>query len=834
MSKRLNRLGLQQIDLRGGKAAELVASRFEDPELETSRQSVREIIADVRARRDAALYELAERFDGASIASIAVPPSEISAAADSTSSQVLEALRKAAKNITEYQQSLLQSSHRHTSNGIDITARSIAVESAGLYVPGGKASYPSSVLMTALPAKVAGVESISICAPPDPSGAVSSMTLAAAQIAGVDTVYRIGGAGAIAALAFGTESVTPVDVIAGPGNIYVALAQQEVSGVVGVVSGFAGPSEVAVIADTSPELAAADLLAQAEHGPAGRAWLISPSEEFLQRVEEALAQQLKASPRRQDAEATLKVGGYSVLVDDLEAAVEVANRLAPEHLQLMCADAERLAEGVRNAGAVFCGEFSPAVIGDYIAGPSHVLPTGGTARFASGLQAVDFQKRLHTISVSPEGFVAVAETTATLAEAEGLIGHRDAVVARLENPLIQELIANKLDSPDLDSADLDSAALSNTDGSDSSFTSLRSNVVELKKYHSPQLEVEVRLNTNESPYPPPAGFDEAVAEALAMSSWNRYPQRSSQSLCAALGEFHDLAPSQIFAANGSNEVIQTLLMCYGGAGRKVAMFQPTYALHSHIASSLASELVVGERTPDFVLDLDITADLIKRERPSVVFLCSPNNPTGLADSTEAVLAVLEQTAAVGALLVVDEAYVEFAPATALSLLSNDTPLVVTRTYSKTWAMAAARLGYLLGPSQVVADMEKAALPYRLNSITQAVGEIALRFQDEKTRRVAEIIAERDRISSGLDEAGVHYWPSSANFILFRPEISSSSNAASIPASIPAGNPVWRGLVSHSVLVRDCTSWPALQGCLRVTVGTPEENSRFIDALNKVL
>ena len=358
--------------------------------------------------------------------------------------------------------------------------------------------------------------------------------------------------------------------------------------------------------------------------------------------------------------------------------------------------------------------------------------------------------------------------------------------------------------------------------------------MELKKYHSPQLEVEVRLNTNESPYPPPAGFDEAVAEALAMSSWNRYPQRSSQSLCAALGEFHDLAPSQIFAANGSNEVIQTLLMCYGGAGRKVAMFQPTYALHSHIASSLASELVVGERTPDFVLDLDITADLIKRERPSVVFLCSPNNPTGLADSTEAVVAVLEQTAAVGALLVVDEAYVEFAPATALSLLSNDTPLVVTRTYSKTWAMAAARLGYLLGPSQVVADMEKAALPYRLNSITQAVGEIALRFQDEKTRRVAEIIAERDRISSGLDEAGVHYWPSSANFILFRPEISSSSNAASIPASIPAGNPVWRGLVSHSVLVRDCTSWPALQGCLRVTVGTPEENSRFIDALNKVL
>ena len=818
---------LARIDLRGGNLDELAVSTFGTPALEESRRTVREIINDVRSRGDAALRELAERFDGAEIDDIAVPPSAISAAADSVPDRVSDALRVAASRITEYQRSQLQQPHAHVSDGIAVTARSVAVKSAGLYVPGGKAAYPSTVLMTAIPARVAGVENIAVCVPPDASGEVSPATLAAAEIAGADIVYRIGGAGAIAALAYGTESVASVDVIAGPGNIYVALAQQEVSGVVGVVSGFAGPSEIAVIADetASPEFAAADLLTQAEHGPSGRAWLISPSEEVLLSVEEALADLLAASPRRGEAEATLKEGGCGVLVDDLEAAVEAANSLSPEHVQLMCADAESLSQSIRNAGAVFYGALSPAVIGDYIAGPSHVLPTGGTARFAGGLQTTDFQKRMRTISVSPEGFAAVGETAAALAEAEGLTGHRDAVLARL--------------------ADLPPEASSDKSGTSAKIGFLRPSIMELKGYHSPQLVVDVRLNTNESPYPPPEGFEEAVAEAVGDSSWNRYPERNAQSLCAALGEFHDLPASQIFAANGSNEVIQTLLMCYGGAGRKVAVFQPTYALHSHIARSLSSELVVGERTPDFALDLEKTASLIRRERPSIVFLCSPNNPTGLADSSESVAAVLEQTAAVGGLLVVDEAYAEFAPETAMDLLEDRTPLAVTRTYSKTWAMAAARLGYLAGPSQLVADLEKAALPYRLNSVTQAVGEIALRFREEMAARVAGIKAERARICSGLDDLGVRYWHSDANFILFRADLPKKSSLQASPetlagdtgeklAIILEGDPVWRRLVSRSVLVRDCSSWPGLSGCLRVTVGTPEENSRFLSALSAIL
>ena len=818
---------LTRIDLRGESIDDLAVSAFETLDLEESRRTVREIIGDVRNRGDVALRELAKKFDGAEIDAIAVPPSAISAAANSVPAKVANSLNAAANRITEYQRSQLQQPRTHIADGIAVTDRSVAVKSAGLYVPGGKAAYPSTVLMTAIPARVAGVENIAVCVPPDATGEVSPATLAAAKIAGVDIVYRIGGAGAIAALAYGTESVAPVDVIAGPGNIYVALAQQEVAGLVGVASGFAGPSEIAVIADdtASPEFAAADLLTQAEHGPSGRAWLISPSEEVLRSVEQALAEQLAASPRRSEAEATLSESGYGVLVDDIETAAEAANKLAPEHVQLMCADAENLAQSIRNAGAVFCGELSPAVIGDYIAGPSHVLPTGGTARFASGLQATDFQKRLHTISVSPEGFAAVGETVAALAEAEGLMGHRDAVLARL--------------------ADMPAEASSPKSEAPSKIGFLRHNIVDLKSYHSPQLDVEVRLNTNESPYPPPEGFEEAVAEAIGGSSWNRYPQRTAQSLCSALGEFHDLPANQIFAANGSNEVIQTLLMCYGGAGRKVAVFQPTYALHSHIARSLSSELVVGERMPDFALDLEKTADLIRRERPSVVFLCSPNNPTGLADSNESVSAVLEQTAAVGGLLVVDEAYAEFAPETALDLLEESSPLVVTRTYSKTWAMAAARLGYLAGPSQLVADLEKAALPYRLNSVTQAVGEIALSFREEMAVRVSSIKSERARICAGLDDLGVRYWHSDANFILFRGDLGEKASWQASPealagdtdrnlADIPEGDPLWRRLVARSVLVRDCSSWPGLSGCLRVTVGTPEENSRFLSALSAIL
>jgi histidinol dehydrogenase len=288
------------------------------------------------------------------------------------------------------------------------------------------------VLMTAIPARVAGVPELVLCVPPTPNGTVPDVTLAAAAIAGVDEVFAVGGAQAIAAMAYGTNTIRPVDVIAGPGNLWVAIAKREVAGVVGVPSAFAGPSEIVVIADgTEPaDLAAVDLLVQAEHGPHGLAWLVTWSTEAADAVDEALRQQMIEAPRLVEIESTLRAGGHIALVDDPDDAIAVANAIAPEHLQLLCANPESLVPLVRHAGAVFCGPFAPASIGDYVAGPSHVLPTDGTARFAGALTTRDFTKDVHIITLDRAAFDRVAPHVERLAQAEGLDAHADSVRRR--------------------------------------------------------------------------------------------------------------------------------------------------------------------------------------------------------------------------------------------------------------------------------------------------------------------------------------------------------------------------------------------------------------------
>jgi histidinol dehydrogenase len=288
--------------------------------------------------------------------------------------------------------------------------------------------------MTAIPARVAGVEEVVLCSPPGPDGRVPAGILAAAALAEVDEVHPVGGAQAIGALAYGTESIGKVDVIVGPGNVYVATAKREVGaeGAVGLPAAFAGPSEVVVVADetTPPEYAAIDLVVQAEHGPDGLAWLITWSAHTADAVSEAVARLVAASPRKADLEATLGGGGYAVLVDGPEQAAAVANAIAPEHLELMNASPESLVPLVRNAGAVFCGPYAPASVGDYVAGPSHVLPTFGTARFSSALRVDDFLKWIHVVSLDAEALERVAPDVAALAEAEGLPAHAESVRLR--------------------------------------------------------------------------------------------------------------------------------------------------------------------------------------------------------------------------------------------------------------------------------------------------------------------------------------------------------------------------------------------------------------------
>lgn len=337
-------------------------------------------------------------------------------------------------------------------------------------------------------------------------------------------------------------------------------------------------------------------------------------------------------------------------------------------------------------------------------------------------------------------------------------------------------------------------------------------------YHSPQVAVDVRLNTNESPFPPPPGFVDALAERVREIQYHRYPDRDARRLREGLAELHGVQAEQIFPANGSNEVLQTVLLTYGGPGRTAAMFEPTYALHSHISRVTRTTIAAGRRTDDFALDMDEVKRVLAESDPAITFVCSPNNPTGGAVSREIVEEVLELAPG---LVVVDEAYGQFAPWSALELVGDDVPLLVVRTYSKTWSMAATRLGYLVGPASVVAELDKRVLPYHLDAMKQAAGEIALRFRDEMEERVSILVEERGRISAALGELPVEVWPSDANFVLFRP-------------TAREGQQVWQGLVDRSVLVRNCSSWDHLDGCLRVTVGTPSENTRFLDALKEVL
>ena len=337
-------------------------------------------------------------------------------------------------------------------------------------------------------------------------------------------------------------------------------------------------------------------------------------------------------------------------------------------------------------------------------------------------------------------------------------------------------------------------------------------------YHSPQLDVAVRLNTNEAPEPPPEGFAERVAEAARTIEWHRYPDRRYRALRTAIAATHDVDPAQVFVANGSNEVLQTLCLAYGGPGRTAAVFEPTYALHSHIARVTGTEVALGQRDDDHALDLGEVRRVLDATSPAITFLCSPNNPTGMVETEDTVREVL---AAAPGLVVVDEAYGQFSPWSALSLAGEDVPLVVTRTYSKTWSMAAARLGYLVGPSWLVAELDEVVLPYHLDSLKQLAGTIALDYEPEMQARVASLVEERGRLTAALSDLPVEVWPSGANFVLFRP-------------TAKDGRAVWDALVERSILVRDCSSWPRLDGCLRVTIGTPAEDDAFLAALREVL
>ncbi len=398
-------------------------------------ECVRRIVSDIKERGDDALLYYAEKLDGVSLSpeNIRVKESEIEKAYNNVSGAFINAVRKARDNICRFQKHIYpEETSCLESEGVSLGIRYEAIEQAGIYIPGGTASYPSTVLMNAVPAKVAGVNRVVMVTPPRKDGAVSPERLVAAKEVGVDEIYKIGGAQAIAALAFGTKTIPRVDKIVGPGNIFVTLAKREVFGYVGIDI-LAGPSEVLIIADdtANPEYVASDLLSQAEHYP-GLPVLVTTSEGLVSKVEREISKQIDALSRKDSIKESLDRYGLIILTKDMNEAIVISNELAPEHLQIMVKNPETVLNGIKNAGAIFIGEFTPVAVGDYIAGPSHVLPTGGTARFFSGLSVNDFLKRTSIISYNKKALKDAANEIIAIAQAEGLDAHAQSVNMRLK------------------------------------------------------------------------------------------------------------------------------------------------------------------------------------------------------------------------------------------------------------------------------------------------------------------------------------------------------------------------------------------------------------------
>lgn len=399
-------------------------------------QRVLDIIAAVRQQGDAALVEFTRQFDGLEVAEMSdliLPRERLEAALDKITPEQRQALEAAAERVRSYHEHQQQDSWQYTeANGTVLGQKVTPLDRAGLYVPGGKASYPSSVLMNAIPAKVAGVPEV-VMVVPTPRGEINELVLAAAAVAGVDRVFTIGGAQAVAALAYGTESVPAVDKIVGPGNIYVATAKRHVFGKVGIDM-IAGPSEILVVCDgqTDPDWIAMDLFSQAEHDEDAQAILVSPDADFIEQVAQSMARLLPTLEREEIARTSVRERGALIVVEDMQQAIEVANQIAPEHLELSVADPESLLPQIRHAGAIFMGRYTAEALGDYCAGPNHVLPTSGTARFSSPLGVYDFQKRSSIINCSPQGASELGKIASVLARGESLTAHARSAEYRIQ------------------------------------------------------------------------------------------------------------------------------------------------------------------------------------------------------------------------------------------------------------------------------------------------------------------------------------------------------------------------------------------------------------------
>ena len=804
----LRRIAWKALDA-GARRTWLNELRPPEPETDVS-----QILGAVRDGGDRALRKLTARFDGVDLRDPWVSPEEWNAA--SVERHLETALKDAAASIGRYhaeQRNALRQERRvRTAAGVTAWRRWQPISRAGGYVPGGRAAYASSVLMLAIPARLAGVDELIIATPPDAHGAIAASVLVAARIGGVDRILKAGGAQAIAAFAYGTETVPVVDKIFGAGNTWVTAAKRAVSSRVAIDLP-AGPSECIVLADRTAdaEFVALDLLAQSEHGPDSIAIVVSDDALLLDAIETALPRVAADLATGERALETLRRHGAAVEVSDIQTGLEVVNAVAAEHVSLQCDGAVTLAATVRNAGAVFVGSWSPIAAGDYATGTNHVLPTGAAARSWSGVGVESFGRWIEVQQLSPSGVRGISPTVEAIAAAEGLPAHAASVRARAD----RVFDATEVD----DATDLfrrpERVIPYPAEPSDEELA-VRAGIA---------LDSVVRADMNT------LGGGPLPAVAHALDGFD--PRRSTEygdlayvRLRAALGERLGVDPRRIVPGAGADELIRLVTTQALGAGDAVVIPTPTFAMFG-VEARLAGARVVDlpRSAPACRQPVAEIRDLAEREAARLVWLCTPNNPTGDAYPLDEIRTL---AAGLPALVCVDEVYLEFgedsigaAPGStsAINLQGELTNVIVLRSLSKSHGMAGARVGYLVVADQLAERFDGVRLPLSVAAASEAIALAALADEAGAHDRRLAVIGARDRLASLLSEIGCEVLPSMTNSVAFRPTIDAALTEA--------------GLLSRGVAVRRFEIGP-MAGWLRATARLEPEEGRLLRALKEVL
>ncbi len=837
----INRLDIADADFAARLARLLHWSPEQDQGIETA---VSGILADIRARGDEALLDYTRRFDrvpATQAADLRLTKADLQAALDSLPATERTALERAAERIRRYHEHQRAASWMYTeADGTRLGQRVLPLDRVGLYVPGGKAAYPSSVLMNAIPARVAGVPEL-VMVVPTPDGVRNPAVLAAACLAGIEEVYTIGGAQAVAALAYGTPMIRPVDKIVGPGNAYVAEAKRRVFGTVGIDM-IAGPSEILVVSDGSvpPDWVAVDLFSQAEHDEMAQSILISTDAAFLDAVAESVARLLPAQPRQAVIGKSLADRGALIRVDTLEQAAGLVNQVAPEHLELAVRDVDGLMTHIRHAGAIFMGRWGCEALGDYCAGPSHVLPTMRTARFSSPLGVYDFQKRSSLIEPSAEGADHLAKVAATLARTEGLEAHAQSAEFRLAS--------RQADAPGAVVPITQQPAMA-TQAAVRVARHVRPDVQAMHGYVVPDATDAIKLDAMENPFRLPEALQAELGRTLAALAINRYPSGTTyralkQAIAVQDGLLGaDAQPdvSRLVLGNGSDELISLLCQLVAQPGAVVMAPAPSFVMYEMSAKLAGASFVPVPLQADFSLDLPAMLRAIETYRPALVFLAYPNNPTGNLFDTAAVQAILRAT---DGLVVLDEAYAPFAGgASWMSQLDAWPNLAVMRTCSK-WGLAGARLGYLAAQPVWTEPLDRIRPPYNISVLDAEATRFALQHFEVFAQQTAALCEARTTLAARLQALvgpqgalGVNgldtVYPSAANFVLVRV---ADTVAGATPTAQPSrATRVAAAMRERGVLIKDASRMhPLLANCLRLTVGTPAENEAMLAALTEAL